>query len=50
MKKNSPSLNMKSKDMIEIFDTVLHKKIPEQFTTLFYSGILSEQLSKEFTS
>ena len=36
--------------MIEIFDTVLHKKIPEQFTTLFYSGLLSEQLSKEFTN
>jgi len=50
MKKNSPSLNMKSKDMIEIFDTVLHKKIPEQFTTLFHSGLLSEQLSKEFTN
>ena len=36
--------------MIEIFDTVLHKKIPEQFTTLFHSGLLSEQLSKEFTN
>ena len=48
MKKNSPSLNIKSKDMIDLFDTVLYKKIPEQFTSLFDTGILTKQLSKEF--
>ena len=49
MQKNSPSLNIKSKDMIDLFDTVLYKKIPEQFTSLFDTGILTKQLSKEFT-